>query len=141
MRTLLLIGVLFLWGTMRAQESISEYNIQKEPTEEYKEAIASNLTCENCLEENPKVQKPFELTIFPNPCNGKCSLKIDGVSESEEAKLTIMDLTGKNVFTYLLTDGEVELKLTATALELHEGTYLVQLQKGDQFKTKRMIVK
>lgn len=125
MRALLLFSVLSLWGTLRAQ------------TEQ--ETAPTIIACENCIE--LKEKEPFGIKIYPNPCNGSCSLKITGMQKGEEAYILIMDLTGKTVFNYTIKDGEVELILNKTGLELNEGTYLVQLKKNDQIETKRMVVK
>lgn len=136
MRALLLVGALSLLGTLRAQDI--NYSPSLKATKnrvDYK--------CENCdpNEQLTTNKEVLSVSVYPNPCLDKCNIKITGVSKNEEAIITIMDLMGKCLFTYLATDGEVELQLTKTGLELNEGTYLVQLKLNDQIDTKRMVVK
>lgn len=122
MRAILLISVLTLWSTWSGHANSIK---NKSPI------------CENCKE----IKTQLKLNIFPNPCEDNCHLKINGVSNSEVAHLFIMDLTGKQVFKYAIEDGEIEFTFNKSNINLHQGTYLVQLKKDEEVTTKRMVIK
>jgi len=83
-------------------------------------------------------QKSVE--IYPNPSNGLFNIAINSAGNSEY-QLTVVDLTGRNVFELKgqcsAGDNQVALDLTS----LNKGIYMVSIRKGEEIVTKKLFIK
>ena len=81
----------------------------------------------------------FELSVFPNPAEDRVIVKTRA-SRYTTAQLSVMDMTGKVVYTSQenLNGG---LNLIALNAELSAGVYTVEIRSGESAQTTRLIVK
>lgn len=80
------------------------------------------------------------LTLFPNPTENELNLRFD-IAESAEVVLSLKDLTGKAVKSYVVnaTSGE-NLVLMETS-EMASGMYFLHIETGNSTKTMQFVVK
>lgn len=74
-----------------------------------------------------------DFTIYPNPTNGKATIRFDGVL-SKEASLEIYSLTGKLIKTYQNAQNNMEIDLS----DLSNAVYIVRVKDGNGSKTIRL---
>jgi len=81
----------------------------------------------------------FELSVFPNPAEDRVIVKTRA-SRYTAAQLSVMDMTGKVVYTSQenLNGG---LNLIALNAKLSAGVYTVEIRSGESAQTTRLIVK
>ena len=76
-----------------------------------------------------KPQKNNSFELFPNPSNGRFTLKLD--AEIENLRVSVYDLTGRNVYEFQWRD---QSKAQTLSLQhLSNGVYYVQVRSGNQF--------
>lgn len=77
--------------------------------------------------------KTTEIKIYPNPANEYIFIDSD-ITIKKDSKINIYNLTGEEVYNYLVSEGTTELTLN---IDLPTGLYLIQYQNGEeQFTTK-----
>jgi hypothetical protein len=76
----------------------------------------------------------IEPTIYPNPNNGSFSIIWDGVSSGTELLLSVYDLTGKHLIS---ANSTVKSEVKH---ELQNGLYILKIQKGELWYSKRIVV-
>jgi PKD repeat protein len=79
-----------------------------------------------------KVKEPIKVMVFPNPFNNEFRLTLS-LPERQSVLITIMDLTGKTVYTnslLKLPPGDTDIPVPGS--KLHSGVYLLQVitEKG-----------
>jgi len=81
----------------------------------------------------------FELSVFPNPAEDRVIVKTRA-SRYTAAQLSVMDMTGKVVYTSQenLNGG---LNIIALNAQLSAGVYTVEIRSGESAQTTRLIVK
>lgn len=81
----------------------------------------------------------FELSVFPNPSEGHVVVKTHA-SRPTTARLNVMDMTGKVVYTSQenLNGG---LNLIALNAELSAGVYTVEIRSGESAQTTRLVIR
>ena len=72
-----------------------------------------------------------EFKIYPNPSNGNFNIEID--ENLIGAKATIFNLLGQKIKAF-------DLKTTITNQYLNKGIYLLEIEKGNDKTTKKLIV-
>ena len=88
------------------------------------------------IEESNRINN-FEL--FPNPNNGTFTLRFDLLS-TEEIELTIMDLSGRILFTEQSVSSAGQFTKTMDLNSLAKGVYLIQLNVADGKITRQLII-
>jgi endonuclease I len=80
----------------------------------------------------------FELSVFPNPAEDRVIVKTRASSYTS-AQLSVMDMTGKVVYTSQenLNGG---LNLIALNAELSAGVYTVEIRSGKSAQTTRLVI-
>jgi hypothetical protein len=76
--------------------------------------------------------------IYPNPANSSTSLVFTGVAG--EAKVTVLDLTGKEVMNSVITANNGLNQVSLNTNELNNGTYIVRLETADGVSSSRLTV-
>ncbi|OFX23750.1 MAG: hypothetical protein A2033_12905 [Bacteroidetes bacterium GWA2_31_9] len=85
---------------------------------------------------NPTNALDKDVIIYPNPSDGKFYISIEGLRN--DGNINIIDVTGKSVFTEILTK---ETKLKQVDLStLPKGIYAVKVTSGDVVKVSRIVV-
>jgi hypothetical protein len=81
----------------------------------------------------------FELSVFPNPAEDRVIVKTRA-SRYTAAQLSVMDMTGKVVYTSQenLNGG---LNLIALNAELSAGVYTVEIRSGESAQTTRLVIR
>ncbi len=84
---------------------------------------------------NPSLQYNFH--IAPNPNNGQFQLSFDGKIGGENLHMSILDLAGRQLEERAIPPITQQVDLS----HLPRGTYFVKLGNGQQFSTKRVVIK
>jgi photosystem II stability/assembly factor-like uncharacterized protein len=79
-----------------------------------------------------------ELTVFPNPNNGKFTLKY--FSDERNATISIYDMLGNKLFSEIKHNSKGEVGAEIDILFPSKGIYFVQLKTDASVSTKRFIV-
>jgi hypothetical protein len=82
------------------------------------------------------------VNIYPNPASSSFNIGINA-SSSATAKLNIVDMTGKIVFSQTglrINSGHQELSYNAESLKLASGIYMIQLQAAGQNIEKKIVL-
>lgn len=99
-----------------------------------KDATASfNTSCN--VTSVPDFDEKATMHLSPNPADDH--LTIDFGSYNEEVKVTIVDITGKVVYTSAAAD---TTRVEVNTEEFAEGIYMVHIQAGDIFGTKKLVI-
>jgi trimeric autotransporter adhesin len=78
------------------------------------------------------------MRITPNPCSNNCTMSIQAPM-SEGAEISIIDITGKEVYTAMLPGGAA--KVTIEVGDWAKGTYLVQVtNKGERVLVEKVVI-
>jgi hypothetical protein len=103
-----------------------------------------NDNCPQIVNSNSKLIKPdfdsnttndWSAGIFPNPANDE--LFINSTNENEELKVSITDVSGKNVANYTIKTASFTGKIK---LEINSGIYFVTLSNQNNEKVIRKLV-
>jgi len=87
--------------------------------------------CQLSIEEKGAI----ELNLYPNPTQNEFTLKISEQYNSKPLMYSILDISGKKVFDGIhLSNAEIDVS------SLSNGYYIVQLQIGEQYVSKSLIV-
>jgi hypothetical protein len=84
----------------------------------------------------------FDLSIYPNPGNGKVTIRLRADREKKNLTIRVIDLVGREIFilTEQLVSGEVKMELDLGAPPT--GIYTMILRIGtDQIASKLIIEK
>jgi hypothetical protein len=72
------------------------------------------------------------MVVFPNPTQGKFTVEISSTEMFTNAQLQITDLTGKIIHQRSTNILEGKNQFTFEGLDLQMGTYIIQLNSGNQ---------
>ncbi len=88
---------------------------------------------------NNQIEDEDEVFIYPNPINGgNLILRIPYSVSSSKTTVSIFDLSGKKVITFVLPEGEMLAQINIDRLDA--GAYLVHIQSDLLEETKKLIV-
>ncbi len=82
-----------------------------------------------------------ELKVFPNPTKEKIHLQFE-MLEKQNVNVKLFDLTGREVeiiFEGILQQGKVNLAFNLKESSLSFGSYIVQIQAGNRFVSRKII--
>ncbi|QOD61777.1 T9SS type A sorting domain-containing protein [Polaribacter haliotis] len=82
-----------------------------------------------------KIKNPYieELNIFPNPTNGKISIK--GINKSLTSQVKIYDVKGSLVFTKKISYNNI-----LDVSRLNNGFYFLKYENSEKKVTKKLII-
>lgn len=75
-------------------------------------------------------------TVFPNPCEGECVLRLDSNSDLKNATLHVYDITGKTVFSSEISSNVTNLNLK----RLNSGIYFYSILNNNSIINKGKII-
>ena len=108
--------------------------------------IASNQFCEPdtsvqsiTVTSVKEVDSSYFASIAPNPNNGEFLLSIDGTG-SEKLNLSIIDLTGKELYEEILTPIDGALSKSIDARSFAPGVYMLKLQSQLGSKILKVVI-
>ncbi|MBL0097506.1 MAG: T9SS type A sorting domain-containing protein [Bacteroidetes bacterium] len=80
------------------------------------------------------------INLFPNPATDKLTIALG--SNNKKVEITIADMTGKVIYSKTASDPDSyqEQKIEVTTQDFAAGIYVVQIQTGEFFATKRLVV-
>jgi len=87
----------------------------------------------------PKENKLFLLGIYPNPASKSLTLQYNLV-EDEKVLVTVLDITGREVFKSSWQQIKGEHQSSIDTRKLKNGMYLLQLSAGNQMVVKRFLI-
>ena len=76
------------------------------------------------------------INLFPNPATNNLTIKLG--SRSKKVEITILDITGKIIYS---TTARETQKIEVNTKDFPEGVYVVKIQSADFIETKNLIVK
>ncbi len=79
----------------------------------------------------------FNLQLYPNPTH--TSLFIDNTDKVHISEITILDLEGKIIQNDLIDSQQTQLKIDIELL--NSGAYIIKIKSGNEFITKKFIIK
>lgn len=79
------------------------------------------------------------MILMPNPANDQLTIQMD-LAGARTATITMMDITGRVLYTKGLNAGQSELRLDLARMGLSAGTYLVRLNSEQGQHTERLVV-
>lgn len=79
-------------------------------------------------------EEPIAMSIFPNPSQEAVTLELETLLEN--ASVSIVDLTGKNVFTAPILKRESLLDLSG----LSKGLYVIRIETNNSFQTRKLVL-
>jgi hypothetical protein len=88
------------------------------------------------------IDKPsvFDLTLAPNPSNGKLNISIFTTESMENANVQVYDLAGRVVFEQALGSVEAEFNTGIDLSALENGFYFVAIKNNSQVKQVQKIM-
>ena len=97
--------------------------------------VQRKLIITNCDEQRLKNNEPaapaFHANAFPNPPNDKVNIEMENIDGITTSAVSLYDLNGKEVYSLVTPD----LKLQIDVSKLAEGTYLLKITRGKEYKT------
>jgi endonuclease I len=113
------------------------YSVEIQQFDECPSFTSNAILVGTAVEETPSVE--FDLSVFPNPSEGRVVVKTHA-SRPTAAQLTILDMTGKVVYTSQenLNGG---LNLIAIEEQLSAGVYTVEISSGASAQTTRLVIR
>jgi len=81
----------------------------------------------------------FGVSLSPNPSNGIFSLIINGI-QNTEARITVSDITGKEIYSEKETSTTNNLTREINMAEFPKGIYFVKVRTDQQSVTKKMVL-
>lgn len=82
----------------------------------------------------PSRESPFVVNLYPNPTNGKVTVKLPYFMN--EVQLQLMSIHGQEIKQINTTSSETVLNLSGLA----KGVYLLKIQSGENTSVKRIVV-
>ena len=76
-------------------------------------------------------------SIFPNPSNGFFNLS---VSTSDDAKIKLFDIRGRNVYSELHTNNSDVFSTTLDFSVLAPGVYMLDIESGSKRAVKKIVI-
>lgn len=92
------------------------------------------------VQEVEKIITKPELVVFPNPFKSQFRFEF-GLTQSEEVKLKMFDLSGKMVFSdeFNLISGVQQVEVDVSSLNIKPGTYIYKLTAREQQYTGKVL--
>lgn len=83
-------------------------------------------------------EKTNEITLYPNPSNGMVNVS---VTTSEDVKITVNDILGKNVYQSTLKNNNAIFTESINLNYLEKGLYIVLLEFEGKIQSKKLLIK
>ena len=94
--------------------------------------ICSPINAVNNISKNPSL-----FTVYPNPSNGKFTVKAEGLQQANY-KLTICDLLGKEIYTSFIKGQQSTADIDLT--DFSKGIYFVKIDDGANSYKQKIII-
>lgn len=88
--------------------------------------------------DNKRELKLQQLNYYPNPTEGKFNLSFQGKSVPTEVRIT--DLTGKTIFSDVISDFEGQYNNDIDLNDQSKGVYIMQIIQGNKAVNKKIII-
>jgi Ricin-type beta-trefoil lectin domain-like/Secretion system C-terminal sorting domain len=88
---------------------------------------------------NPETGTKPQVVVYPNPVNGDFEVKITQFDAADNLNAQIVDMQGKPVYQNAIGT-ERRLKLNTQQLQMKSGTYLMEVNNGQQRHTTKIMV-
>ena len=75
------------------------------------------------------------INLFPNPADNHVTIALG--SNNKKVEVTIADITGKVIYTTIITDTQM---IEVNTYDFAEGIYIVQIQSADFIGTKKLVI-
>ncbi len=75
------------------------------------------------------------INLFPNPADNHVTIALG--SNNQKVEVTIADITGKVIYTTIITDTQM---IEVNTYDFAEGIYIVQIQSADFIGTKKLVI-
>ncbi len=89
------------------------------------------------IEDNKLSDK--NITVYPNPSNGRFTLSLDDINE-KEFDLTVTDITGKKIFSEHIINNSSSLEKEYNLENLPKGAYLLMIRDNVSVVQKKLII-
>lgn len=100
-----------------------------------------NEITDNRLKSEPEItNKQLFITLHNNPALDWFRLTVTGLSEMEEAELSIFDMSGVQLYREIIPKGIQTFDNEYSVLNYPRGTYLVNVSQGSQRKFIRLVL-
>jgi hypothetical protein len=76
------------------------------------------------------------LTVYPNPSNGKFTVNLEGLQQSN-CKLTICNLVGQEIYTTIFKEQQTKSDIDLS--DFSKGLYIVKINDGKNIYTQKII--
>jgi N-acyl-D-amino-acid deacylase len=93
--------------------------------------ICSPLSSVNTISPNQ-----FLLTVYPNPSNGKFTVNLEGLQQSN-CKLTICNLVGQEIYTTIFKEQQTKSDIDLS--DFSKGLYIIKINDGKNIYTQKII--
>ena len=81
----------------------------------------------------------FSLIIYPNPNSGQYQLSYS-LEKHERVTVKMYDLTGRMIYTQLVSGSEGENTISMNQTQLAKGVYIVELSNGTEREMKKLVI-
>lgn len=88
----------------------------------------------------PAQEKHFDFTLFPNPNSGVFQLIVDKYFLDNQTRLTITDVSGKEVFRMEQLSSEGHNHIPVRLGDASNGVYIVVLRTANFVATRKLII-
>jgi len=97
----------------------------------------STIICSPTSSVNNISKNPFLFTVYPNPSNGKFTVKAEGLQQ-ENCKLEIFNLLGKEIYTAFFKEQQSTLDIDLSSFP--KGFYFVKFDDGTNSYKQKIII-
>jgi len=97
----------------------------------------STIICSPTNSVNNISKNPFLFTVYPNPSNGKFTVKAEGLQQ-ENCKLEIFNLLGKEIYTAFFKEQQSTLDIDLSSFP--KGFYFVKFDDGTNSYKQKIII-
>lgn len=81
-----------------------------------------------------------DIEIYPNPADGIFQLSFNQLRNDQELSYVVFNSKGQEVFRELITSDKTNLKKTLDMSGFLPGIYFIQIRKGEQISTRKLIL-
>ncbi len=88
---------------------------------------------------DPVVSGQFNISLYPNPAQSSCQLIINNLKD-EKADITITDMSGRQVFSDIITGPQRSYVRNIDLSRNAKGVYFVKVKAADGSKVQKLVV-
>jgi hypothetical protein len=132
------VGTNYYYGWVKLGVSITQINQETITIMEYaynsipNQPILAGQTSTTGIIENSFASS---INIFPNPANNHITIALG--SNNKKVEVSIADITGKIIYTTIVTDTQ---KVEVNTNDFANGIYVVQIQAADLIGTRKLVI-